>query len=209
MRRVFLLTLLALIVLGAFVIVALRYSARETLASAPSAPRFVEAPLPHAHVADLRRSLPFAVAVEGEFPGVRQLPPFELSARLETDSVFLLDVREQVEFDVSHLERAERVDPSARAADVLGHLGPRAGGAAIVFYCSVGQRSSRMAARTQADLAGRGARAVYNLRGGIFAWHNEERALVNALGPTRYVHPYNSSWGRLLERPEHAATRVS
>ena len=45
-----------------------------------------------------------------------------------------------------------------------------------------------------------GAQAVYNLDGGIFAWHNERRALTNAAGATDYVHPFDDYWGRLLER---------
>jgi 3-mercaptopyruvate sulfurtransferase SseA len=45
-----------------------------------------------------------------------------------------------------------------------------------------------------------GATAVYILNGGIVAWHNEGRALLNRGGATRYVHPYND---QLLEHFAH------
>lgn len=55
-----------------------------------------------------------------------------------------------------------------------------------------------MARRIQAAMAADGATGVLNLRGGIFAWHNAGLPLVNARGATRYVHPFNAAWGRLL-----------
>jgi rhodanese-related sulfurtransferase len=74
----------------------------------------------------------------------------------------------------------------------------------VIFYCSVGQRSSRMADEAGPALRGRGARAIYNLRGGVFAWHDEARPLVDAFGSTPYVHPFSGAWGRLLSRPDLA-----
>ena len=68
----------------------------------------------------------------------------------------------------------------------------------VVFYCSVGERSSQMAKKADKLLRERGAHGVYNLRGGIFAWHNATNPLVDAKGITPYVHPYNDKWGELL-----------
>ena len=146
--------------------------------------------------------------VEREFPDVAHVRPDHLSARLGgAETVLLLDVRETAEFDVSHLSGAERVAPEISSARALAQIGERADGAALVFYCSVGQRSSRLASRTQRALAAAGARAVYNLRGGIFAWHNEARPLVDRFGQTPYVHPYRAAWRRLLTRPQLATMR--
>ncbi len=80
----------------------------------------------------------------------------------------------------------------------------RVNGKTAVFYCSVGVRSSRLAERVAQGLKARGAVAVDDLAGGIFAWHGEARPLVDAKGPTDFVHPYDATWGRLLARPQLA-----
>ncbi len=113
----------------------------------------------------------------------------------------LLDVREEREFDVSHIPGAIQIDPSARATDVQALLA-KAGADSdtpIVVYCSVGRRSSRLGSRVVDTLAGR---EIVNLRGGVFAWHNEALPLENAAGTTDTVHPYNDKWGKLIERSE-------
>jgi len=61
----------------------------------------------------------------------------------------------------------------------------------IIVYCSVGRRSSIFAERVQADMLANGALSVSNLERGIFGWHNESRALVDARGATDAVHPYD------------------
>jgi len=43
---------------------------------------------------------------------------------------------------------------------------------------------------------------VVNLRGGVFAWHNQARPLENEAGTTDTIHPYNDKWGKLVERRE-------
>lgn len=144
--------------------------------------------------------------VETEFPSVAHLRIGELVPR--SGGAWLFDVRERAEFDVSHLSGAERMAPNISTSAALRQIGARAEGAVIIFYCSVGQRSSRLAARTLAGLESGGARAVYNLRGGIFAWHNDARPLIDRFGPTPYVHPYNESWRRLLTHPHLSAFRA-
>ena len=117
------------------------------------------------------------------------------------DEFILLDVREKGEFDVSHIPGAIQIDPGARATDVQALLA-NAGADAdtpVVVYCSVGRRSSRLGSRVVDALDGR---KVANLRGGVFAWHNEELPLENAAGTTDAVHPYNTKWGKLIERSE-------
>ena len=49
-----------------------------------------------------------------------------------------------------------------------------------------------------------GAASVSNLENGIFGWHNEQRALVDANGKTDAVHPYDNIWKRYVERDEKA-----
>lgn len=147
--------------------------------------------------------------VEHDFPEVAQLTTGELAAQLAgAETIRLFDVRERAEFDVSHLSGAERIGPDISTAAALAQIGARAEGAVLVFYCSVGQRRSRLAFRTQHALGAAGAQGVYNLRGGVFAWHNETRPLVNRLGRTQYVHPYNAAWRRLLTHPDMTAFAV-
>lgn len=111
----------------------------------------------------------------------------------------LIDVRQPAEYDVSHLPGALN---AATATDIeeIGISKERA----IVVYCSIGYRSGRVARALQAA-----GYAVMNLEGSIFAWANEGRSLV-AKGPTgekavQVVHPYNTTWGKLLDREHQGA----
>jgi rhodanese-related sulfurtransferase len=106
---------------------------------------------------------------------------------------------------VSRLPGAIRVDAGISPAVLHAQLAARMSGRRVVFYCSVGVRSARLAARVQPLLEAEGA-TVANLDGGIFAWHAERRALVNAQGSTNFVHPYDKKWGRLVARAEDART---
>ncbi|MEM9356184.1 MAG: rhodanese-like domain-containing protein [Pseudomonadota bacterium] len=113
--------------------------------------------------------------------------------------VIVLDVREAGEFDVSRLALSERVDPGISKLDFLKRFAGKARGKTFVLYCSVGYRSSKLAASIQQSLKQAGASGVYNLQGGIFAWHNDAKPLVKGdKTPTRLVHPYSDKWGRYL-----------
>ena len=149
-----------------------------------------------------------ALRIERAFPRVRHAPPSDVAQVLASASAFVVfDVRERGEFDVSHVPGAEPLSPHASRSQALAQIGARARDRVVIFYCSVGQRSSRMADQTGPALRGRGARDIYNLRGGVFAWHDEARPLVDGFGPTSYVHPYSAAWGRLLARPDLARTQ--
>lgn len=136
-------------------------------------------------------------SVRARFPAVPQLKTAELGAWLaDTNRVppVLLDVRTPPEFALSHLPGALRVDPRA-SPEAVRHLVPTQ--RLIVVYCSVGWRSSELATR----LIDSGRTNVANLEGSIFAWANENRPLEAAGQPVTKVHPYNTTFGRLL-RPE-------
>jgi len=149
-----------------------------------------------------------------DFPGVGQIPPDALARRLAqplreqgdapTEGIVLFDVREPEEFAIGHLPGAIRMDPDARAEDVVIALKSEGAGACpqVVFYCSVGVRSSVLAERARGALEAAGCPQPENLRGGVFAWHNQQRMLENARGPTAFVHPYDRQWGRLLTRQD-------
>lgn len=134
--------------------------------------------------------------VSRRWPQIAHIAPAEL-ASLDAQAV-LFDVREEAEYQVSHLPGAIHISPDSAPAEFLERFGDSVKGKTVVFYCSVGMRSSRLAAQVADGLKARGAKAVGDLAGGIFAWHNEGRALVDAAGPTPFAHPYDASWGRLL-----------
>lgn len=140
--------------------------------------------------------------LEKSFPSIGHISVDELASSIGSDTrLILLDVRTEAEFDVSHLPGAIRVHPDTSPEALLAMIGD-VEDARIVAYCSVGWRSSILAGRSSETLRGAGASDIDNLRGGVFAWHNDERPLQNALGPTDQIHPFDKTWGKLVERTE-------
>lgn len=114
------------------------------------------------------------------------------------EDLVIFDVREASEYQVSHIAGAVRVDPGIWNSTFLSRHGQDVKNKTVIFYCSVGRRSSRLANRVQTKLKELGAKSVYNLDGGVFAWHNQKLDLQNARGKTPYVHPFSSRWSKLL-----------
>jgi rhodanese-related sulfurtransferase len=104
----------------------------------------------------------------------------------------LLDARTEVEYDVSHLRDAVRIDPYRPSLRPLRGF-PK--DTAIVLYSSVGYRGARVAD----FLARQGYTQVYNLDGGQFRWANSGRPVFRQGRPVAEVHPYDPTWGLLLE----------
>jgi rhodanese-related sulfurtransferase len=144
--------------------------------------------------------------VARDWPRIGHVTPTEVERRIAGGKAVVFDVRTPQEYAVSRLPGAIHVDPDMGSADFLDRYGDAVKGKTAVFYCAVGVRSSRLATRVATELEARGAVAVDDMAGGIFAWHGKMRPLVNAKGPTDFVHPYDASWGRLLARPELART---
>lgn len=141
--------------------------------------------------------------VRKRFPQVSQLSTAALAEWLQNRSrpqPLLLDVRTVDEFRVSHLRGAIRVDPAASAEELqpIVHRGRP-----VVTYCSVGYRSSALAER----LVKAGVPQVHNLEGSIFQWANEGRALEADGQPAVRVHPYDSTYGKLLDEARRAPVK--
>ncbi len=130
--------------------------------------------------------------IRRKFPDVSPLSPTELATWLASDrpNPILIDVRQPAEYAVSHLPGARHL-PSL-AAIQQAHIGADA---ALVLYCSVGYRSARLASQLQAN----GFQNVMNLEGSLFAWANEGRPIVAGGEVVDAVHPYNRTWGFLLD----------
>jgi rhodanese-related sulfurtransferase len=138
--------------------------------------------------------------IQTRFPAVPTVTTDSLAERLAAPAQtrpLLLDARSPAEYAVSHLRGARRVDPEATRFPALDTL---ARDAPIVVYCSVGYRSARIAARLRA----RGFENVANLRGSIFRWANEGRPVVRGDSVVGAVHPYDDTWGTLLDDDLHA-----
>jgi rhodanese-related sulfurtransferase len=135
-----------------------------------------------------------------KFNQVDQILPQDLAAMLKLpDELLVLDVREDAEYAVGTITGAIRIVPGIEIDALMRQIGPRVIGKTVVAICSIGYRSSVLANRVQSTLLARGAVRVANLRGGVFAWHNYGRPLVDQLGHTNYVHPYSRSWKSYLE----------
>lgn len=142
------------------------------------------------------RSLAFKIIkhlINRKYPSVAPLTTKELAQWLDTQSKpqpTLLDARTQPEYELSHIQQAERIDPYHPNLEALTHSKD----IPIVVYCSVGYRSAKIAQQLQQA----GFSHVYNLEGSIFQWANEERPVYENNRPTTKVHPYNGLWGQLL-----------
>ncbi len=131
--------------------------------------------------------------IEEDYPGVPEITADDVYGLLgEESAVHLVDVRESVEYSVSHLPGAVQVAdfvPDRLASDSL-----------IVAYCSVGLRSAKYVQQLKA----RGFTRVYNLRGSIFTWANRGLPLVVDGRKALHVHPYSERWGKLLKENLHS-----
>lgn len=132
--------------------------------------------------------------IRKKFPKAPQLSIEELVSWLQDPGVAapaLLDVRAPKEFQVSHLKGARLAPEGLRSRAELGV--PKE--LPLVFYCSVGYRSSRVAER----LFLRGDAFVWSLEGSIFAWANAGHEVFQGAQEVRKVHPFDKKWGALLE----------
>lgn len=136
--------------------------------------------------------------IRARFPAVAQIPTDTLQSWLDKspkqEDLILLDVRKSEEYAVSHIRGARLAPSKDEALKVLRGV---PADLRIVLYCSVGYRSSELAA----FLMKTGFAEVYNLEGSIFRWANEGRPVYRAEERVRVVHPYDSYWGRLLKKP--------
>ena len=132
--------------------------------------------------------------IANEFPTVEFISGDELLNEIQTAGSavpILFDVREGDEFAVSHLTSAKNLATGAAIAEVVPNKN-----APIVVYCSVGYRSAGVAA----ELQQLGYTNVRNLHHSLFEWANNGYPMINELGATPQVHPFNRAWGALVDK---------
>lgn len=127
---------------------------------------------------------------------VDTITTLELVDKLAYEHLVILDARQQVEYDVSHLPDAQYVGYDDFD---LGRLNGVSKADAIVVYCSVGKRSGDVGEK----LVAAGYTNVLNLYGGIFDWTNRGNEVVNDQNESvNCVHPYNAVWGYWINNYE-------
>lgn len=133
---------------------------------------------------------------------VKEIHSDSLAKRLaKGDSTLLLfDTRAPEEYAISRLRDAIRVDPDMDAETFFKAYNDTLKGKDLVFYCSVGYRSSIFAERLQKTAAPTDY-SIANLRGGLFRWYNEDRPLFRDV-QVDTIHPYDEHWGRFLKKKD-------
>ncbi len=162
--------------------------------------------LPHAVRADSFSLDAISKKLQSKYHAIQHMPGEQLLTALSQDKqqdLLLFDVREKAEYAVSHIKGAHQLNPNSWRRTVMQRYGQAVKDKTVIFYCSVGVRSSKMASALKADLLKAGAKGVYNLDQGLFGWANQNRPMVNTQGPTPYIHPYDAHWGQLLTSKQH------
>jgi rhodanese-related sulfurtransferase len=96
----------------------------------------------------------------------RDLSPVEVKEILKNkNGTRLIDVREEWEYKIAHLENSELMPLS----NFMHHIESLKEDNELIIYCHRGVRSANVCM----FLAGKGFRNLINLRGGIEAWSNE------------------------------------
>ena len=132
---------------------------------------------------------------------VGHLATDELAGMLAgSEAPLLFDVRTAEEYEKSHIATAVRLDPDIDSDAFEVRYGNLVVWRDLVFYCSVGQRSSELLERVESVCGKAGAKSFRNLRGGIFRWYNEGKPVVDASGMTDEIHGYDPIWGMMIER---------
>jgi len=114
--------------------------------------------------------------------------------KIDKYNLYILDTREEDEFNVSHLKNARQVGnfwfDMRKVYDIPKN-------ATVVVYCSVGVRSEKIAEKLSAS----GYKNVFNLYGGIFEWINQSHPVYKQNGvQTAEIHTYDKNWERWAER---------
>lgn len=133
--------------------------------------------------------------IQFQFSDVNHLSTAQLADWLgeNKQQPLLLDARTAQEYEVSHLPQARLAPPQLEELSNWEGVDPST---PIVAYCSIGYRSAGLAQR----LEKMGYENVFNLEGSIFQWANEGHPVYQGEARTGQVHPFNQSWGMLLDR---------
>lgn len=142
------------------------------------------------------------VKIEREFPTVQYVSTEKLLTQYNdsnTDLPIIIDVRKPEEFQISHLRSALNLETGVSISQMFESNSLNKN-TPIIVYCSVGYRSASVASELQ-EL---GFTAVQNLKHSIFEWAEKGYPLIDSVGETDKVHPFNRAWGALVDESLHA-----
>jgi len=146
-------------------------------------------------------------SIEASYQNVAHIDA-EVFSKLDKRQLIIFDVRELAEFRVSHLQGAIQIDPDISVQEFEINYADLLADKTLIFYCSVGKRSSALASKLQQIIIDSQAVSAYNLIGGIFQWRNDARQLVESeLRTTTKIHPYNKYWSRYITN-KHAISYI-
>ncbi len=117
---------------------------------------------------------------------------------IDSSQFIIFDTRCEEEFKTSHITNAIQLDPGITLDEFGKVYSKNIKNKHLVFYCSVGYRSSKCLQRLKEVAHNSGAISLQNLKGGIFRWYNENYEVVNEKGITDDIHPYDTFWKFLL-----------
>ncbi|WP_298416860.1 rhodanese-like domain-containing protein [uncultured Kordia sp.] len=125
------------------------------------------------------------------------IPYITVEELAKKEDIVLLDSREKVEFETSHIKNAVCVGYDKFKLKKIKKLLPKDKTKPIVVYCSLGIRSEDVAEK----LKEAGYTNVYNLYGGIFEWKNQNQTVIDTNGQTtENVHTFNEDWSIWLKK---------
>jgi rhodanese-related sulfurtransferase len=141
----------------------------------------------------IAQSLAYKTLLEGLYE--KNFPVVKAGQINDLSNYQVLDAREKIEFEVSHLSGAKWVGYETfdlKKVEGLDRDQP------VLVYCTVGARSQEIGKKLQEA----GFTRVYNLYGGIIQWSNEGKPLESQGKPTQQVHTYSKTWGVWLSKGE-------
>lgn len=139
------------------------------------------------------QSLPYRTLLKGLYDS--SFPVLKPEQINELGDYQILDAREKVEFQVSHLQHAKWVGHETFTLKSVAELDKNK---SVLIYCTVGARSEEIGKALQKA----GFKKVYNLYGGILQWVNEGRTVFANGKPTLKVHTYSMPWSVWLTKGE-------
>ena len=119
---------------------------------------------------------------------------------INAHDMVLFDVRRPEEYQMSRITGSILIAPDMSVKDFITQYGNDIHNKTLIFYCSVGYRSSEFIQRIEKQAHQKGVTAMYNLKGGIFRWYNENHPVINNNGETNEMHPSDESWADLINQ---------
>ena len=113
---------------------------------------------------------------------------------LKSETIYILDTREDSEFKTSAIKGAIQVGYDKFDISSTNSFNKNS---TIIVYCTIGARSENIGEKLLKD----GFKNVYNLYGGLIYWKNQGYPVIDSKGmPTKNIHVYSKEWGKWLRK---------